>query len=53
MLVSFVDNTNLFSDRPEIEARIQQILDIYNRLHTATGGKIEENKTSYYSWRWH
>jgi len=28
------------------------MLNIYNRLHTATGGKIQEEKTKFFYWIW-
>ena len=28
------------------------MLDVYDRLHGATGGQIEETKTTFQSWQW-
>ena len=52
VLVSFVDNTDLFSDGNEIKEKMQSILNIYNKYYKATGGEIEEKKTTYYSQKW-
>jgi len=36
--VLFIDDTNLVIDRKEAEARMQQIINIYNKLYIAIGG---------------
>ena len=50
--VSFVNDTNLVTDRKEAEARMQQIIKICNKLQIETGGQIESTKTKYYSWEY-
>ena len=47
--VLFVDDTNLITDRKEVEARMQQIINMYNKLYIAIGGRIKSTKTKYYS----
>ena len=47
--ISFVDDTDLAADREQVLQQIQQMLNKYNSLHAATGGKIQEEKTKFYS----
>ena len=49
--VLFVNDTDLFSDGDKVKEKMQSILNIYNKYHKATGGEIEEKKTTYYSWK--
>ena len=49
--VSFVNDMDLVSNRENTENNMQQILDRYNYLHTATRGYIEQNKTKFFSWQ--
>lgn len=48
--ISFVDDTDLVADGEKAIQNIQQMLNTYNRLHTATGGKIQEEKTKFFYW---
>ena len=50
-LMSFADDADAMTDRVEAQKRMQEILDIYNRLHSAAGGHIEEKKTTFYAWK--
>ena len=47
--MSFVDNTDLVVDRANSTDEMQQILDMCNASYSAIGGKIQEQKTSYFS----
>ena len=40
--VSFVDDTDLFSNGDEVKEKMQSILNIYNKYYKAIGGEIEE-----------
>ena len=50
--ISFVDDTDLVADGINATPKMQQMLNLYNKLHTATGGKIQEQKSSFFSWIW-
>jgi len=50
--VSFVDDTDLAVDRDNAPEEMQLMINLYNTLHTATGGKIQEEKSKYFSWIW-
>ena len=50
--ISFVDDTDLVADGTNATPKIQQMLNLYNKLHTAIGGKIQEQKSSFFSWIW-
>jgi len=52
-LVSFVDNTDMMTDREKARKQMQKIINIYNKLYGATGGYIEDKKFTYYAWQWH
>ena len=47
--ISFGDDIDLIIDRLNASQQMQQILDIYNKLHQATEGHIKGIKTKYYS----
>lgn len=49
--VSFVDDNNLATDGKNVEVIIQEIIDLYEMLHMATGGEIEGSKTKYFAWQ--
>ena len=40
--ISFVDDTDLVADGTNATQKMQVMLDSYNKLHTTTGGKIQE-----------
>ena len=50
--ISFVDDTDMYSNGELSAKNIQMIMDIYTRLYEATGGKIQEEKIIFYSWIW-
>ena len=50
--ISFVDDTNLVADGKEATQKMQSMLSLYNKFHSAMGGKIQEQKSSFYSWKW-
>ena len=51
--VMFVDDADMVSEGENAEANMQRILEIYNKLYSATGGYIEDKKCKYFSWKWH
>ena len=51
MSVSFVDDTDLIIEGKNAESKIQEIINIYESLYAATGGKIEGEKTKFYAWK--
>ena len=50
--VSFVDDTDLTIDGDNAQEQMQRIVNLYNQLHTAIGGKIQEEKSKFFSWKW-
>jgi len=50
--IAFVDDTDLVAEGPKAEEMMEKMLVTYNDLHTATGGLIEQSKSSYFAWRW-
>ena len=50
--MAFVDDTDLITEGLNAFQLIQQILDMYNRLYGATGGYVQEDKTTYFAWKW-
>ena len=50
--VLFVDDADMITEGKEAEEKMQRILEIYNRLYTATGGYIENKKCKYFAWYW-
>ena len=50
--IAFVDDTDLIVEGTEAEEKMQEMLKQYNDLHTATGGLIEQKKSSYFAWKW-
>ena len=50
--ISFVDDADLVVDRDNATEEMQLMLNLYDTLHTATGGKIQEEKSKYFSWIW-
>ena len=50
--ISFVDDTDLITEGDDSEDKMQEIINSYESLHEATGGKIEGRKTKYYAWKW-
>jgi len=47
-----VDDTDLVVDGDNATEEMQLMLNLYDTLHTATGGKIQEQKSSFFSWIW-
>ena len=47
--VLFVDDTDLITEGENAESKMQEIINIYKSLHAATGGKIEGEKTKFYT----
>ena len=43
--VLFVDEANMIEEGDEAEENMQEILEIYNRLYSATGEYIENKKS--------
>ena len=52
-LVLFVDDADMIIDREKARKQMQQIINIYDKLYGATGGYIEDKKSTYYAWQWH
>ena len=50
--IAFADDTDFMTDGEEAQSQMQEMLNTCNRLHGATGGQIEETKTTYHSWQW-
>ena len=50
--ISFVDDTDLVADGSNAMHKMQVMLETYNKLHTATRGKIQEQKSTFFSWKW-
>jgi len=48
--VLFVDDTDMIEEGDEAEENMQEMLKIYNRLYSATGGYIENKKCKYFAW---
>jgi len=47
--VSFVDDTDLAAQGEHIVCDMQNMLNTYNKYHKATGGQIQESKSSFFS----
>ena len=52
IVISFIDNTDLVTDRINSERKTQSIINKCTRLYEAIGGKVLNKKTIYYSWKW-
>jgi len=50
--VAFVDDTDFMTNGENSVEKITKIIQIYEKLHGATGGLIELTKTTYYAWTW-
>jgi len=50
--MAFVDDTDLMTEVSNAFQLMQQILDMYNRLYGAIGGYVQEDKTTYFAWKW-
>jgi len=50
--VSFVDDTDFIAEGHQYQQKMQQIINIYQKYYTATGGKIEGSKTKFFAWKW-
>ena len=49
---TFVDDANFYSNRNNIEQNINNILEKYIKLYSATGGLIQKEKSYFYYWKW-
>ena len=47
--VAFVNDTSFYSNRRNIENKIQEILQVYTRLYEATSGRVEQSKSNCYT----
>ena len=47
--VLFVDDADMIEEGDEAEENMQEMLEIYNRLYSATGGYIENKKCKYFT----
>ena len=52
LAIAFVDDTDLVAEGTNIEVMMEEMLQKYNDLHIATGGLIEQNKSTYFAWKW-
>jgi hypothetical protein len=50
--IAFVDNTTFSSNRKQCAFKMQYIINEYKKLYEATGGRIQEEKSFYFSWQW-
>lgn len=50
--ISFVDDTHLITEGDDSEGKMQEIIDAYESLYEATGGKIGGRKTKCCAWKW-
>ena len=48
--VAFADDTDLMTEGEEAFKLMQRTLSMHNRLHGATGGYVQEDKTTYFAW---
>ena len=48
-VVLFVDDADMIAEGDEAEEEMQLMLEIYNRLYSATGGYIENKKCKYFA----
>ena len=46
--VMFVDDADMITEGVEAEKKMKRILKMYNDLHSATGGEIEEKKCKFF-----
>ena len=49
--IGFVDDGDLVEDGMHANVDVQELLNVCNCMHVATGGHIEEAKTKYYAWK--
>ena len=52
MQITYVDDTDFFSNGKYCIKQIQKIIDMYVRLYEATGAKVQEEKVKFYCWRY-
>jgi len=50
--VAYVDDNDLVTDGEDAKKNMISIIEIYNDLHTASGGNIQEEKSKFFAWRW-
>ena len=46
---SFVDDTDMVDQGENVICDMQNMLNTHNKYHKATGGQIQESKTSFFS----
>ena len=52
MTIAFVDDTGFYTNRSNYQKKIQAIVEEYTKLYKATGEKVEQTKSFYYTWKW-
>ena len=50
--VVYVDDNDLVSDGQRVKEKMQTGLSLFNSLHEATGGCVEESKSKIFSYKW-
>jgi len=50
--VSYVDDNDLVSDRENIGENMNRGIEIFNSMHEATGGCVEETKCKFFAYKW-
>ena len=50
--VSLVDDADLAADGENSVSQMQMMLKLCNKLHSATGGKTQVEKTKFFAWTW-
>ena len=52
VLVAFVDDADLVTDRDNAERKMRKMAVLYNDLYVATGGFSKKVKSKYFLWKW-
>ena len=50
--VSYVDDNDLVTDGVNVEEKMNKGVNIFNSLHEATGGLVEEKKSKLFAYQW-
>ena len=50
--ISYVDDTDLMTDGEDDVDKMQESITLYDNYYSATGGKIEIDKSTYFAWQW-
>ena len=50
--LAFVENTDFYSNRKHRITKMNKIVNTHAEINETIEGKIEENKTKIFSWRW-